>query len=85
MDKDNRYPTVCPGAATETNTAAILAIVLSLLILVVTVLVWQKRRAIMRTTVDGLYVQFSTMTHQEVVFLGEVMIPIDHLFLEGSV
>ena len=35
--------------------------------------------------VDGLYVQFSTITHQEIVFLGEVTIPMDHLYLEGSV
>ena len=32
-----------------------------------------------------VYVQFSTPMHQEVVFLGEVTIPVDHLFLEGSV
>ena len=30
-------------------------------------------------------VQFSTITHQEVIFLGEVTIPVDHLYLEGSV
>ena len=72
-------------AATETTTAVILAVVLLLLILVITVFVWQKRRTIMRTTVDGLYVQFSTITHQEVIFLGEVTIPVDHLYLEGSV
>ena len=85
MDKDNQYPTGCLKAATETITAAILAIVLLLLILLVTVLLWRKRRAIMRTTVDGIYVQFSKMTHQEVVFLGPVMIPIDQLYLEGYV
>ena len=39
----------------------------------------------MRTTVDGVYIQFSTPTHQEAVFLGEVTIPVDHLFLEGTV
>ena len=72
-------------AATETTTAVILAVVLLLLILVITVLLWQKRRTIMRTTVDGLYVQFSTITHQEIIFLGEVTIPVDHLYLEGSV
>ena len=85
MDKDNRYLTGCPMAATETTTAVILALVLLLVILVVTVLLRQKHRAIMRTTVDGLYVQFSTITHQEIVFLGEVTIPIGHLYLEGSV
>ena len=39
----------------------------------------------MRTTIDGVYIQFSTPTHQEAVFLGEVTIPVDHLFLEGTV
>ena len=85
MDEENQYPTGCPMAATETTTAVILAVVLLLLILVITVLLWQKRHAIMWTTVDGLYVQFSTITHQEIVFLGEVTIPVDHLYLEGSV
>ena len=85
MYKDNRYLTGCPVAATETTTAVILALVLLLWILVVTVLLWRKHRAIMRTTVDGLYVQFSTITHQEIMFLGEVTIPIGHLYLEGSV
>ena len=36
-------------------------------------------------TIDGVYIQFSTPTHQEAVFLGEVTIPVDHLFLEGTV
>ena len=34
---------------------------------------------------DGIYIQFATPTHQEMVLLGEVTIPVDHLFLEGSV
>ena len=34
---------------------------------------------------DSLYVQFSTITYQQVVFLVELMIPIDDLYLEGSV
>ena len=38
----------------------------------------------MQTTIDGVYIQFSTPTHQEAVFLGEVTIPVDHLFLEGT-
>ena len=75
----------CPTTGTEATTAAVLAIVLLLLKLAVLVLVWKKRRAIMRTTVDGVYIKFSTPTHQEVVFLGEVTIPVDHLFLEGTV
>ena len=69
----------------EAMTAAVLAIVLLLLVLAVRVLVWKKRSAIMRTAADGVYIQFSTLTHQEAVFLGEVTIPVDHLFLEGSV
>ena len=75
----------CPTSGTEATTAAVLAIVLLLLILAIAVLIWKKRRAIMRTTVDGVYIQFSTPTHQEAVFLGEVTIPVDHLFLEGTV
>ena len=75
----------CPTSGTEATSAKVLAIVLQLLILAVAVLVWKKRRVIMRTTVGGVYIQFSTPTHQEVVFLGEVTIPVDHLFLEGSV
>ena len=39
----------------------------------------------MRTTIGRVYIQFATPIHQEVVFLGEVTIPVDHLFLEGSV
>ena len=75
----------CPTSGTEAMTAAVLAIVLLLLILAVAVLIWKNRRAIMRTTIDGVYIQFSTPTHQEAVFLGEVTIPVDHLFLEGPV
>ena len=75
----------CPTSGTEATTAAVLAIVLLLLILAVAVLIWEKRRAIMRTTIDRVYIKFSTPTHQEAVFLGEVTIPVNHLFLEGSV
>ena len=82
---ENQYLSGCPMAATEATTAAVLAIVLLLLILAIAVLIWKKRRAIMRTMVDGVYIQFSTPTHQESVFLGEVTIPVDHLFLEGTV
>ena len=32
----------------------------------------------------GVYVQFSTPMHQEDVLLGEVTIPVDQLFLEGT-
>ena len=75
----------CPTSGTEATTAAVLAIVLLLLILAVAVLIWKKTKAIMRTTIDGVYIQFSTPTHQEAVFLGEVTITVDHLFLEGTV
>ena len=75
----------CPVSGTEATTAAVLAIVLLLLVLAVAVLVWRKRKAIMRSTTDGVYIQFATPTHQEVVLLGDVTVPMDHLFLEGSV
>ena len=39
----------------------------------------------MRTTINGVCIQFATPIHQEVVFLGEVTVPMDHLFLKGSV
>ena len=85
MDMTEEEHQECPTSGTEATTAAVLAIVLLLLILAVAVLIWKKRRAIMRTTIDGVYIQFSTPTHQEAVFLGEVTIPVDHLFLEGTV
>ena len=73
----------CPASGAEATTAAVLAIVLLLLVLAVAVLVWKKRRAILRSTTDGVYIQFATPTHQEVVLLGEITVPVDHLFLEG--
>ena len=85
LDMTEEEHQLCPTSGTEAMTAAVLAIVLLLLILAVAVLIWKKRRAIMRTTIDGVYIQFSTPTHQEAVFLGEVTIPVDHLFLEGTV
>ena len=85
MDMTEEEYQECPTSGTEATTAAVLAIVLLLLILAIAVLIWKKRRAIMRTTIDGVYIQFSTPTHQEAVFLGEVTIPVDHLFLEGTV
>ena len=59
----------CPTSGAEATTAAVLAIVLLLLVLAVAVLVWRKRRAIMRTTTDRVYIQFATPIHQE-VFVG---------------
>ena len=75
----------CPASGAEATTAAVLAIVLLLLVVAVGVLVWKKRKAILRSTTDRVYIQFATPTHQEVVLLGEVTVPVDHLFLEGSV
>ena len=73
----------CPVSGAEATTAAVLAIMLLLLVLAVAV--WKKRKAILRSTTDGVYIQFTTPTHQEVVLLGEITVPVDHLFLEGSV
>ena len=75
----------CPASGAEATTVAVLAIVLLILVLAVAVLVWKKRKAILRSTTDGVYIQFATPTHQEVVLLGEVTVPVHHLFLEGSV
>ena len=70
MDMTKEGYQECPTSGTEATTAAVLAIVLLLLILAVAVLIWKKRRAIIRTTIDGVYIQFNTPTHQEAVFLG---------------
>ena len=72
------------GPATPTSTA-ILAVLLTVLVIFICVVFWRRRRRLLKKTVDGLYVQFSTPHHLETVFLGEMTIPYDHTFTEGNV
>ena len=86
LDMTDMEDCPCPVSGAEAATTAVLAVVLLLLlVLAVAVLVWKKRKAIMRSTTNRVYIQFATPTHQEVVLLGEVTVPVNHLFLEGSV
>ena len=76
---------VCESSNLTPTSTAILAVLLAVLIMLICVVVWRKRRRLLKKTVDGLYVQFSTPHHLETVFLGELTIPYDHTFTEGNI
>ena len=76
---------VCESQNVTPTSTAILAVLLAVLMILICVVVWRKRRRLLKRTVDGLYIQFSNPHHLETVFLGELTIPYDHTFTEGSV
>ena len=76
---------ICQAGPSTPTSTAILAVLLTVLVIFVCVVFWRKRRRLLKKTVDGLYVQFSTPHHLETVFLGELTIPYDHTFTEGTV
>ena len=76
---------VCESSSATPTSTAILAVPLAVLVILVCVVVWRKRRRLLKKTVDGLYIKFSMPHHLEMVFLGELTIPYDHTFTEGNV
>ena len=68
---------VCENQNVTPTSTAILAVLLAVLIIPICVVVWRKRRRLLKKTVDVLYIQFSTPHHLETVFLGELTIPYD--------
>ena len=82
--QEGKETVICQaGPATPTSTA-ILAVLLTVLLIFICVVFWPKRRRLLKKTVDGLYVQFSTPHHLETVFLGELTIPYDHTIRKGT-
>ena len=76
---------VCETQNVTPTSTAILAVLLVVLIILICVVVWRKQRRLLKKTVGGRYIQFSTPHHLETVFMGELTIPYDHMFTEGSV
>ena len=74
----------CPVPSTIAEMlSAILAVTVIILILIVVVM-WMRRKKRANVLIDGLYVEFATPNHREVVFLGEIVVPHDHVFSEGT-
>ena len=46
--------------------------------------IWIKRKRKAQDMIHGLYVEVAAPNHREVVFLGEIVVPHDHVFSEGS-
>ena len=76
---------VCESSNVTPTSAAILALLLAVLVILVCMVVWRKRRGLLKKTVDGLYIQFSTPHYLETVFLRELTIPYGHTFTEGNI
>ena len=78
-------PTIgpCPVPSTMADiSSATLAITVIILTLIVVVM-WIRRKRKGQNLIDGLYVEVATPNHREVVFLGEIVVPHDHMFSEG--
>ena len=83
--QEGQETVICQAGPTTPTSTAILAVLLTILVIYICVAFWWKRRRLLKKTVDHLYVQFSTPHHLETVFLGELTIPYDHTFTEGNV
>ena len=78
-------PAPCPLPSTVAEvSSATLAVTVAILVMILLIL-WYRRRRIKGRMVDGLYVEFASPSQRDMVFLGEVMIPHDHIFVEGEV
>ena len=67
-------------AEVSSTTLAITVIILTLNVVVM----WVRRKRKAQGMIDGLYVEVATPNHRKVVFLGEIVVPHDHVFSEGS-
>ena len=43
-----------------------------------------RRKKRSQEHIDGLYLEIATPNHREMVFLGEIVVPDDHMFSEGT-
>ena len=66
-------------AEVSSATLAITVIILTLIVVVM----WIRRKRKGQTLIDGLYMEIATPNHREMVFLGEIVVPHDHVFAEG--